>query len=324
MLDHDELTLIDHCDDGAISQLAALFPENPFCTLQYVQSLKRRGKDVWLAIIRRDGQVTWGSVGILERGRLCKTLHLVSLCTREAPCNLWSELRHACRRRGVDELQLNSLASPETIIPQLDYELQRSRRREYVLTLDTGDAQLAFAANHRRNIAKAIKRGVSIREGRDDSAIEAHISLQSKSMERRTLRGENAPDSFSMGPVKAFVASGVGRIFQAQLDASIVSSIVVLVSERGAYYQSAGTSAEGMNSGASQFLIHSVSELLRAEGIRRFSLGGVNQGNDGLDRFKSGFGAEPVSLDAVRCFTGRRIKRQLVSLIRGLRERLTG
>jgi hypothetical protein len=82
-----------------------------------------------------------------------------------------------------------------------------------------------------------------------------------------------------------------------------MSSILLLRSKRSAYYQSAGTSPEGMSVGASHFLIHNVCKKLKDGGVWVFNLGGAPEGSS-LARFKSGFGAVEVSLEACSCYLG--------------------
>jgi lipid II:glycine glycyltransferase (peptidoglycan interpeptide bridge formation enzyme) len=92
-------------------------------------------------------------------------------------------------------------------------------------------------------------------------------------------------------------------LYQAVRDGIVMSSILLLRSKHTAYYQSAGTSPEGMSVGASHFLIYNVGKKLRDDGVRIFNLGGAPEGSS-LARFKSGFGASEVSLEACSCYVG--------------------
>jgi lipid II:glycine glycyltransferase (peptidoglycan interpeptide bridge formation enzyme) len=96
----------------------------------------------------------------------------------------------------------------------------------------------------------------------------------------------------------ALLASRAGEIFQAVDGDRVLSSILVLRSSTGAYYQSAGTSPEGMKVGASPFLISQVAGILRQEGVQIFNLGGAGEDNPGLQRFKAGFNVRQISLQA--------------------------
>jgi hypothetical protein len=137
-------------------------------------------------------------------------------------------------------------------------------------------------------------------------------------MTRRSARGEAVPSVQRDALAEAFLATGVGELFQAVADgASPLSSILVLRSPVGAYYHSAGTSPEGMDRGASQFLIASTAEQLRSEGVLRFNLGGAGPESEGLQRFKAGFGARVVPLEAATCVFGTTLERGARRIIAG-------
>jgi lipid II:glycine glycyltransferase (peptidoglycan interpeptide bridge formation enzyme) len=110
------------------------------------------------------------------------------------------------------------------------------------------------------------------------------------SLERRQARGENVVAAGNAQEILALVGAGAGEIFQAVLGDQVLSSILVLASTRVAYYHSAGTTPEGMRAGASAFLIGAVAMELKSAGVAEFNLGGAEPENEGLYRFKSGFG----------------------------------
>ena len=90
----------------------------------------------------------------------------------------------------------------------------------------------------------------------------AHTRLTGLSAERRNRRGECIEQRTEVEPFMAAVESGAGEVFQVVRDESILSSILLLIAERGAYYQSAGTSPEGMASGASHLLVYEIANFL--------------------------------------------------------------
>jgi len=94
----------------------------------------------------------------------------------------------------------------------------------------------------------------------------------------------------------ALLASGCGEIFQAVSGERVLSSSLVLRS--GAYYLSTGSSPDGLKLGSSPFLTWQIASILQQEGIRLFNLGGTGADNPGLRRFKAGFGAREVELQA--------------------------
>jgi len=77
-----------------------------------------------------------------------------------------------------------------------------------------------------------------------------------------------------------------------------MSSGLVLRSRTGAYYQTAGNSPEGLKLGSSAFLTLQIAVILQQEGISLFNVGGSGADNPGLRRFKAGFGAREIELQA--------------------------
>jgi len=65
-------------------------------------------------------------------------------------------------------------------------------------------------------------------------------------------------------------------------------SLLVLTAEKGGYYQSAGTTPEGMQRGASHLLLYETAMLLQQETCTLFNLGGAGAEDSGLRRFKAG------------------------------------
>ena len=105
---------------------------------------------------------------------------------------------------------------------------------------------------------------------------------------------------FGSGGFKGLVAYGSG----------------VLVSSKGAYYHSAGSSPDGMSTGSSPFLVAEVIAWLQAEGKTTFNLGGATAAEEGLHRFKRGFGSVEVPLEAATCDLSPSVVRMLRRLLR--------
>jgi RimJ/RimL family protein N-acetyltransferase len=176
-----------------------------------------------------------------------------------------------------------------------------------------------LSSNHRRSIKTAIKAGLQIREETSSAACSLHASLIGLSMTRRKDRGESVSDAIDATEFHAFVDAGAGTMFQVVSDEKVLSSLLVLTGSSGAYYQSAGTSPEGMSLGASPFLITKVAELLRERNFKVFNLGGATEDTPGLFRFKRGFGTTPVYLEATTLYIGSKIKKKLVTAAHLLR-----
>jgi lipid II:glycine glycyltransferase (peptidoglycan interpeptide bridge formation enzyme) len=143
-------------------------------------------------------------------------------------------------------------------------------------------------------------------------------------MRRREQRGQAAFTTISIEPSLEFLRSGCGVLYQVAVEGSVLSSALVLISDRGAYYQSAGTSQEGMEHGASPYLVYETARSLQERGLQIFNLGGVAGTNPGLHDFKAGFGAAQRSLAATEYSLRMGLRGTLGSAIRRLRVMLPG
>jgi lipid II:glycine glycyltransferase (peptidoglycan interpeptide bridge formation enzyme) len=232
----------------------------------------------------------------------------------------WSGLREFCRHHRITMLQIDTFGSPAGAeIPAFGSHCTRRPRCEFVLDL-AGDLPAMLGSNHKRNVKKAQKAGLVVSRTRSAEAASVHRALMSQSMDRRRSRGESVE---RIGPSledMTLLQSGAGELFQALDGSTVRSSVLVLVAPKGGYYQSAGTSPEGMAVGASHFLIHGIASQLSAVGARVFNLGGADEASS-LARFKQGFGASPVHLPSASCYVGpswrRRVTRGMALLRTG-------
>jgi ribosomal protein S18 acetylase RimI-like enzyme len=302
-----------------VAKLSDRTPANPFASCSYFESINETGSPVWvLGLTDHTGGILCGCLAHFESGRLHRTLEIPSLPSVGEDSLFWAGLREFCKDRRVTKLELGTFgSSPGVEIPSLGVQCSRRSRCEFILHL-AGYAATQLSSNHKRNVQKAQKAGMTVKWGRSVEAAQTHHALMNQSFERRRLRGEHVG---SIGPREqhlAFLKCGAGELCQAILDGSVLSSILVLRAPQGAYYQSAGTSPEGMSKGAAQFLIHSVASQLSDIGLEVFNLGGAEE-ESGLARFKEGFGAWKVHLPAASCYVGsswRRWLGELLTLIR--------
>ncbi len=215
----------------------------------------------------------------------------------------------------VWHLQIDSFASRASEIPQLAGELTRRLRVEYILDLERENVLEGFSSQHRRNISRASKANLTIRRSGEESACAQHFELIDASLDRRANRGEDI-QRLGMALPSALLASKSGEIFQAIDGDRVLSSILVLKSSEGAYYQSAGTLPDGMKLGSSPFLIAQVAAILKQEGVRVFNLGGAGEESPGLQRFKAGFNTREVRLQAATFCPRRAVEQRFHAALR--------
>lgn len=278
-----------------------LAPANAFATLAYARARESLGESCCVLGLESNGAMHSACLGFIREGRVNRSLEVPSLPAMDDEGAFYAGLLEFCRARRVTALELNSYASPRAKIPPLPRETWRHARLEWVLRLSSIRSWEQLASNHRRSISRARRLGVTIRRTNAARAVAEHGQLMGTSMRRRSRRGEDvdftpdAADAFT----RAAVDAGAGVFFQACLGEQVLASVLILLAPRGAYYQSAGNSPEGMKAGASAFLVTSIAEALARESKDVLNLGDARPENAGLYRFKSGFGAQQVALAAV-------------------------
>ncbi len=306
--------------DAPVTKLGITETRNPFLTDAYVSALQIAGRECWILGTRNAAAVVDAAVAYVQRGRLSTMLEIPSLPASAASESFWDCLYGFCKRLKVTDLVGGTFASPSFEIPPLKGETSRTPRIEYVVSLD-GSSPGQLSSNHKRNVKKANAAGVVLRHGCDaEKALAEHHRLMGQSLGRRSARGEFVQQNWdSAGEHRAYLQTGAAEIFQAMQGETVLSSVLVLRSANAAYYESAGTSPEGMSVGASHFLIHSIAEHLRNQGVAIFILGGAESGSS-LARFKSGFGASEVRLTTCTCYLGPAWRRRVRSAYAMARE----
>jgi hypothetical protein len=298
--------------EAAIREVSALAPANPFYTVEYCAAQRTMGVKPVALSLRDRGVAVTACIALLRRGRISSTIEIDSLPAVGGEREFWEGLACLCQDCNILNLLINQHASTPVAIPRLHGEVSRKALREFVLPLDRDDLWKQIHRSHRWRINRARRWRLETRRSRDPRDCDRHAAVMAASMARRAARGEVVPDGMPLRQCTALVACGAGELFQVVLDGRVLSSALVLMAERGAYYQTSGTSPEGMELGASHLLIHDVAVRLRDRGIGEFNVGGVGPGDSaGLYEFKAGFGAEIVPLECVEVSTGTWLRKRI-------------
>ena len=306
-------------DEDLLWAIAEAEPENPFHTPAFVRARIRRGGRP-VAFLASSGGMPRGCTAFIVQGRIHRDLEIISAPAVDAAHPLWDAIRAFCVREGITRLRVQSFGSTGGAIPVIGRESSRHQRREYVLDLGSECPPLTLSSNHRRNLRRAERAGIEVTETSEPKACEIHAALIGLSMSRRQERGERVSADTPSAMFRHFLETGAGVLFQAALPGGpVLSSVLVLLAARGAYYHSAGTSPDGMTQGASQLLIATVAERLRDRGIILFNLGGAAEDQTGLTRFKCGFGSRTVELETASFDVARGTRRVITTLVDQLR-----
>ena len=320
-----DLNASKHPSESDCNAIAALMPDNPFLTFAYCEARRRLGDVPWSFTLRRHGEVTDACLGFMRQGALNKSLEVASLPPLHHADAFWSGLLNYCDTYAVSSLHIQNFGSADVRLPVLRSASTRKTRSEYVLRLTDRDVIKAMRPSHRQRANRAAKAGLKIVQTSDVSRCAEHLRMMAASCRRRTERGEavsiheTASISYEAQVMEAYLTSGAGVLFQALRGDHVLSSALVLLAERGAYYQTSGTSSEGMSCGASHFLVSGIAQHLQADGKEVLNLGGVDETGSGLEEFKLGFGTERRDMEAAEFFVGHPLRRHMTVVLSKVR-----
>ncbi len=314
-------------DKDAIGLLSQAHPENPFYTHEYVAFRLAQGWTphmLWLdAGYDATGATAVGCTAFGKSGRASRTLEIPSMPDVDADHVFWQELRTLCRKERITDLTVGSFASPGGTIPDLGPVVSRKDRWEYVLDLQQPDLFRKMRKGHAYSIKRGQKAGLVLKRRTDMEACRIHADLINASMERRQQRGENVSTGAQADNFASILDAGAGEIFQAVQDDNVLSSNLILLSDKGGYNHTQGTRPDGMNVGAAQFLIHAIAQSLAADGATLFNIGGTDDPESGLTKFKSGFGKSTrvISLQSAQFTMHRSFLGTVKSVLRSVHSR---
>lgn len=302
-----------------IARASLVQPDDAFLTAGFCEAQRLLGLDPYLFVLRTNQTWQAACLGFMRRGRFSRSLEILSLPNIPFGSPFWGGLLGFCNSFRIWDLSIRSIVPTSSTIDLDAVQLNRKTGVEYRLALCRDRRVSPPSSNHRRSIAKATTLGMQARRTRDLGAVQTHLDLMQSSMGRRVARGEDVPSHLSPRFYEAMLSTGAGEFAQAVRGDVVRSSIFLLRSKSGAYYQSAGTSPEGMDEGASAFLIVETAESLFREGVTLFDLGGACADETGLKRFKSGFGAVENPFEIVTFSTVGSLRRRLRTAINLLR-----
>jgi len=272
--------------------------------LQYKHIAKPH--DAWCLRSEREA-AEFECYSILNRGRLGGSMRVtLDIDTAVTDDSVWDALQDHAREKGASVLHIEANGRSKRQLPT--FKNEKSRHTVQVYSVDLA-REIEIGKRHRRNVGKARKRNVSMVISKDEAAIRAHVNLCRLSVDRRENRGEAIEGLITREAATSLVVNSGARLFQATLNGQILSSDLVVFVGPYAFYDSGGTSPEGMQIGSSYFLMASMIEHLKQDNMRILNLGVGAENRPGLSLFKSGFGADCFEFQTVEVDTASRVQR---------------
>jgi len=227
-----------------------------------------------------------------------------------------SLLESHAREEGCVEISVGSFAwrGGEVGFEKLGF--RTTKYWEFVLDLGPSEDDLwnQFEYKRRKNIKKAMKSGVDIKELPPAEGL-AHLRhLQGESSQRIVERG--GPDIRYKGdpgqdPTMVLLESKLARIVGAEVDGEVVSAGLFTFFNGLVYHTLSGHGRKALETQAPTLLLWETIKKYRSEGAARFNFGGcsidaVNEGSPehGVYEYKKAFGGA-----CIECTSGRKILR---------------
>jgi hypothetical protein len=283
-----------------IAGIERLHPGIAFHSARYAAAMISRGAAPVAIVFHEGKSLVAGCMAFVSGPWQARRLEIPSLADMPDWSRFTRGLTRICRRELAWNVSINTYGSSPLSLPMLPGLVTRRPRLEHILPLDQPVERLALAAPHRHQIRRARRLGLFLRRSGEPAHVAEHVEAVESSLRRRRLRGENAPDSFDRSSAEALLRSRAGELYQIVDEDAVHASALVLTSERSGYYHSAGVTSMGRHTGASHYLVYRICESLRDDGKQVLNLGGAGPDNPGLLRFKQGFGANPVRLEAAQ------------------------
>lgn len=198
------------------------------------------------------------------------------------------------RRSSWSCLQLRGWPTLEDSIPPAE------RYLHHLLPLGPHlpDPASGFGESTRRNIAQARKQGVTVRVETGAEAMETFRRLNR--LTRRDHGLPPQPPRFFRSLHRHLIARGLGRILLADAGGQTVAGAVFLHAGESAIYKYGASQKSALLLRPNNLVMAEAIRLYRGEGFRRLSFGRTEPSNDGLRRYKVGWGGTEEELRYLR------------------------
>ncbi len=152
-----------------------------------------------------------------------------------------------------------------------------------------------MTAKHRYYVKKALNEKLDWKAGSDDQSVQALLQLHNEMVLNKRLDSLRTSSNEVASLCRILGTSAV--IFTGYAHDVPVTSCLVLLFERKAFYWMAATGAKGREISASYAMVYRLLEYLQRLGIKQLDFGGLAPGSpltEGVNHFKRGFGGEIV------------------------------
>ncbi|HUU89942.1 MAG TPA: peptidoglycan bridge formation glycyltransferase FemA/FemB family protein [Phycisphaerae bacterium] len=313
-----KLNVVSHVDGTAWDeQVRALGGTVFHCSAwaDYIMAGGQNATPQYITLVSDDDRPVGTALGFATRST-CKvlswftarlwfdTMPVLADDAQEALPEFLERIEDHAQRTGNVELTIGSYAAPPTAAELAGAGFELTKYWEFVLDLTQTEDDLWTAMEHKRrkNIRKARRSNVIIREMAREEGLRHLRRLQGDSSQRIVARG--GPDIRYNGrheadPVNILLDSGVGQLIGAEVEGEVVSASLFTCFNGLAYHTLSGHNRKALSVQAPTLLLWEMIMRCRREGVMKFNLGGCSadaQNEDspehGVYQYKKAFGGE--------------------------------
>lgn len=208
----------------------------------------------------------------------------------------WQEEEIFLRSQGVvsEFIRIHPLIAPCKVLEGQPMLVTRSHTVAMDLAVSPEEQWNTLSKNHRRNINKAQKAGLTVafHDQPDNTLIDTFGSIYNLTMSR--LNASDAyyfPQSCFQGLFKR-LPYGMAWLCLAYHKNEIVAAFLNLAGHSFFHYHLGASSDKARDLGANHFLMFESARFSREQEYKKMHLGGGYSRDDGLTRYKEGFGCD--------------------------------
>ena len=174
------------------------------------------------------------------------------------------------------------------------------------LTIPESDEAFSAQLKHstRSNIRKALSSGLEVVRGHSSELMEEFVRMNVVTRKRHGLPPQ--PGSFFRKVHEHIIAKNQGSIFVVRNGEENLSALLCFECGDTAFLKYAATRGTSLHLRPNNILIWEIVRRYREEGLKVLDFGRTDPNNDGLRRFKRGWGLEESVISYFRCEPERR------------------
>ncbi len=172
------------------------------------------------------------------------------------------------------------------------------------LSVDEEDLFKGFSVNTKRNIKKAIKENVEVEITGSERATEEFYEMNCVTRKKHGLPPQ--PRKFFLNLYELILKQNLGFISLARLNGRVIAGALYLLIGDKAIYKYGASHPEYLNKRANNLVMWEAIKHCSEKGFKSFCFGRTEPDNEGLRRFKLGWGTEESELKIYRYDIGEK------------------